>query len=626
MNLDDHFEVLEVLFNSIPFVFWKDINGIYRGGNSQQAQFFGFSSVKDFSGKTIYEILNDFESAQLIEANDNKIMREGQTEIFEEEIVTPCGLRTFLSYKMPLLNKNNEVIGLLGTAMDITKLANERKERLRLELENQAHMIRAVEDEKFRDRIGHMVHDIRQPLATLQMIVNSTKEIPEEKRITLRKSTIAITDIASQFLKHYESYKKSSDGIYDQQIVLVSTALDDIIGEKRFKFKDSPIEIEYDINMLNAFVFIKANLGDFKRGILNLINNAIEALPETGGLIKVKLFANNEWVNISIIDNGKGISEELLDKIKNKQTVTYGKANGHGMGLAQVRAMVESNHGDFSIASSIEHICNGTTVFLKFPRFIDPDWIIEEIKLLKDDIIIILDDDKNIHGGWDSRLGFITEKIPTIKLKHFFQGKDMLDFIDSLSDEERNRVYLLSDFELIGQDLNGLDLIKHLKLKRSILVTSHYTNIELRKNALLNRVKILPKDLVHVVPIQVIQTHQIGEIVNVHMVFVDDEKEFTKTLISSYYNHLITDLYSNPLEFLDEVDKYPKNTKIILDNYYYLPDGGVYNIDGITIAEELHNKGYTDLTLLSAEKFTTPDYLKLVLKIDSDKLSKLDKI
>ena len=110
------------------------------------------------------------------------------------------------------------------------------------------------------------------------------------------------------------------------------------------------------------------------------------------------------------------------------------------------------------------------------------------------------------------------------------------------------------------------------------------------------------------------------------MVFVDDEKMFTKTLISNHYSHLLTESYSNPFEFLDEVDKYSKDTRIVLDNYYYMEDGGTYNIDGLTLAAKLHDKGFTKLILLSGEEFPVPNYLTLVLKIDKSALAKLDKV
>ncbi|MFN8769595.1 MAG: ATP-binding protein [Neisseriaceae bacterium] len=617
-NLIEYFS--EIIDSINVSIYWKDLDSCYLGCNTYAAQEVGLEKPDDIIGKSDYDLFGK-DIADKFRENDLKIIRENVELIIEEEGILPDGERIVrLSSKRPLYNKNRKVIGVVGNSVDITA----KKEKERLELENQAHMIRAIEDEKFRNRVGQMIHDIQQPLASLQMTVNSTKDIPEERRIVLRDSTIAITDITNQLLRQYEPNSKIANENNERRVVLVSTVLIDIVGDKRLIYKNLPIKFEYDINSLNAFVCIKVNATDFSCAISNIIKNAAESLPKSGGLVEVKLTANDEWVNITIIDNGKGIPRKILEKINNNESITYGKNGGHGLGLSQVKDMVETNYGEFSIVTSTNKVGHGTTVTLRFPKVLNPDWLIEKIQLQKNDIVIILDDDKNIHGGWNSKLEHIFQKLHTLSIKHFFTAQDVIEFVNNLSTKEKQNILFLCDYELIGQQLNGLDVISQVKIKRSILVTSHYANIELRKNAVKNKVRILPKHLVHIVPIHVAQASKKKELVNVHMVFVDDEKIFTNLLISRYYNNLLIAQYSNPLEFLDEVDQYPKDTRIILDNYYYMPDGGSYNIDGITIAEQLYNKGFTNLVLLTGEKFKVPDYLKLVLKIDHDILSKLD--
>lgn len=510
----------------------------------------------------------------------------------------------------------------------ILEVFKHKEEAKVLELENKAFQASYQEQEKFRKQVGKMVHDIRSPISTLQMTVQSTLDIPEDKRIALRDAAITIFDITGDLLRQYEP-DNVDIGKEEQQMVLVSTILANIVSDRRHKCKDLPIKFIYEMNQLNAFIFIKVEPSAFKRVISNLIDNAIEALPKAGGTVELKLRRGREWVTILVDDNGVGIPQHILDKIENKEIVTYGKSNGHGLGVSMVRDMVEQNYGEFEINSCTAEDNagdSGTVVEVRFPRKITPDWVCEEIALTKDDIIIILDDDTSIHGGWDSRLGHIIQKVPTITAKHFTDGSSVIDFVDSLPQIDKERVCLLSDYELIGQKLNGLDIIAQTKIKRSILVTSHYANLEVRKTAMQNKVKILSKDLVHIVPIKVIQSKVKGELVNVHMVFVDDLPAFTRDLIINYYGHLIVDSYTNPLEFLDEVDKYPKDTRIILDNLYSMDDDTLYPVDGVEIARQLHEKGYTQLFLLSGEYAKAPEYLKLILKTDQVSLSKLDKL
>ena len=623
------FEYLSSIAELIPaIVYWTDTDGRFLGANKKCLEAGGaIISKEDFIGKLAYEFYRGRYSediAKELQDDFNHVINTGLSSVREDKIidVTTGKFLYFSATRAPLKNRNGDVIGLIGTSIEITA----EKESIELKLENEAAKRVTEEQAKFRTTVGQMVHDIRTPLSTLQMVVQSTREIPEEKRISLRNAAITINDITAQLLRQYESTQHSEQQIHNPQVLLVPTILSDVVSDRRHKYKNSSLIFKYDITQLNAFTFIKADFSDLKRSISNLINNAVEALPKAGGMVEVQLIANEEWVYINILDNGCGISKELLDKIKQKTGVTHGKKNGHGLGMIQVIEMTERNHGKFNIASSTDKRNQGTTIMLQFPRVIDPDWIAEEVNLTKNDIVIILDDDGSIHGGWDSRLEHILEKIPSIVVEHYSHGQAALNFIANLPAKDKENVCFLSDYELIGQELNGIQVIEKAQIKRSILVTSHYANVEIRKMAVQHKVKILPKELVHIVPINVIQARAKDELVNVHMVFVDDEKAFTRALISNYYSHLVTDQYSNPLTFLDEVDKYPKDTRFILDNYYYMEDGSPYPIDGVTLAQQLHQKGFTTLYLLSGESFRIPDYLTLVLKTDQATLSKLDKL
>ena len=137
---------------------------------------------------------------------------------------------------------------------------------------------------------------------------------------------------------------------------------------------------------------------------------------------------------------------------------------------------------------------------MTFPKAPNPSWMVEEILLYPNDTIIILDDDTSIHGAWDLHFQDILSSRPDIKIQHFAQGGKALDFIKNFNNKEN--LFLLSDYELLNQDLNGVDIIKHAQT-RSILVTSHFTNPDVIKAASNIRTKILPKQLASEVLIKV---------------------------------------------------------------------------------------------------------------------------
>ena len=99
-------------------------------------------------------------------------------------------------------------------------------------------------------------------------------------------------------------------------------------------------------------------------------------------------------------------------------------------------------------------------------------------------------------------------------LKHFTLGREAIDFVNSF--EDKDNLLLLTDFELLKQDLNGIDVVEQTGVKRSVLVTSYYANEEVRELALASGVRILPKQLASQVPVLVAGERKTD------LVFIDD--------------------------------------------------------------------------------------------------------
>ena len=212
-------------------------------------------------------------------------------------------------------------------------------------------------------------------------------------------------------------------------------------------------------------------------------------------------------VKITVQDNGKGMKGHLLEKIQNRIKFTEGKENGHGLGMMQVWEMVEKNNAQLAVRSQPGA---GTAFELTFARLEKAAWIMDEIIFNCNDIVVILDDDQLIHDAWDLRLHALQNSMPDLIVRHEKQGQAVLDYLDALSPDDRKRVYLLCDFELINQNMHGLQVVESAALARSVLVTSYYSNPVLQKSAEQMDIKILPKQMASIVPI--FCAHQYGVI------------------------------------------------------------------------------------------------------------------
>ncbi|MDQ5920714.1 MAG: two-component system, OmpR family, aerobic respiration control sensor histidine kinase ArcB [Pseudomonadota bacterium] len=603
-------------------IYWKDKAGRFLGCNKYVLRMAGINSMDEIVGKTDLDMLWKNDTPKIREVDE--LVMNTNTRYEGEEVFLVANNSgkpiVVLTVKNPLLDNQGNVIGIVGASLDITA----QKEAEQLQIEAQKHKIYAEEQEKFVKVVGQMAHDIRSPLSTLKTITQTASELGEQKRITLRRATMNVEDITNHMLNLYKPQESALTENNQRQYVLVSVILMEIASERRYKYQNSPIHFDLVINasQINNFVFIQIEPSNLRRMLSNLINNAVEALPKSGGKITLELNSNDEWVKIEVMDNGKGIPFETLYNLRQKIGVKTTKKTGFGIGLTQVFDVIESNYGRFEIDSGVG---SGTTFAIRFPKAKAANWLASEINITPEDIIIIVDDDVSIHGAWDSRINYILEKFPTLQVKHFMEGNDALEFIHNLPAEKvKNNVYLLNDYELINEELNGLDIISKSGVKRAILVTSHYADTKVRKAASKMGTKILPKELAYCIPLKVQRPkYKPGELANVHMVFVDDDPEVVEQEIADHYSHLIIDVYHDPFEFLNDIDKYPKDTKIIMDNNYQ--SGGVLlPISGITLAETLHEKGYTKLYLYSWQQCDTPDYVVFILKTDREKMTQLD--
>jgi len=610
-------EYLDIVAANLPTpIAWLDVNSVVLGVNEQGLKAVGTTRIA-YVGKSLYEIY-PHDMAEHIIQHDKEVIRKGITMSQEESIVdaTTGQVKYFNAIKTPLRDDDGEIIGLVVTGIDITA----KKEAERLRVENEVHRNLVKEQEKFMKITNQVVHDIRSPLASLLMIVKSCKEIPESDRIALREAAIGIGDIANHLLNHYQK-KEVETELGERQPILVSATLLQLLADKKYQYQNLPIKFNYDFSEPSHFAFIKIEPSAFKRMISNLINNAVDSLENKKGNIDLKLESNGngEWVKITIRDNGKGMPPEIVKKILSHIAVTAGKEKGHGIGLTQVRETLERNHGELSIDSKPG---KGTRMTLTFPRAKSPDWIAERITLGSQDIIVILDDDTSIHGAWDAHFEPILIQAPEMQLKHFTIGQEALQFIDALSANDKQKVFLLTDYELLKQGLNGLHVVSKSEIKRSILVTSHYSDLLVRGQAEKTGTKILPKLLASEIPIKIDDSTHFEQkptaLKTADLIIVDDDKTFVQSLALFVFGDKAVDQYYDPDSLLKNIAQYSKDTPIFLDNNY-----SNSTMKGMEIAKQLHEQGYTRLYILSGEVFKQseiPNYVTVIRKDDIDRI------
>ena len=599
-------------------IYWKDMTGRYLGCNKYVVEMAGLHSREELIGKSDMELVWAGVCDKLL-AVDTSVIENGRF-VGEEKFLTAHGSeRVFLTVKDQLIGTNGEVYGLIGTSLEIS--AQKEAERLRLEMVRQ--QVLNDESEKFKKEAHQVAHDIRSPLSTILMTLKVSQDLPEPQRVALRDAATRINDIANNLIGRFKQEQENKNISEEQsEPVLLSSALLEILTEKKYQYQNRALMLNHEFGSNANFAWINIKPSALKRMISNVINNAVDAFDGKSGQVLVQLDASDVQVGISIKDNGKGMPAELLQKLREKIPVTFGKGGGHGIGMTQVYDTLDASEGRLEIESAVGL---GTHIRLIFPRVSAQHWIADQIDLFDDDTVIVLDDDSSIHSAWDFRFKPLCQIYRQLKVIHHDQGQETLDFFAQLSPEKKKKVFLLSDYELLRQGMNGLDVIAQVDARRSVLVTSYYGHRTIQQEAQKTGTCILPKQLAAEVPIFISRAGPEAEVaqvvspIRVDAIFVDDEQSLLDSYLYFIGEEYSADAYSDPRVFLDRVGTYSRQTKIFLDQHYTN-----YQHKGEYIAEQLQEAGYTRLYLLTGDATLmekTSAQLTVLLKGDLDALA-----
>ena len=104
---------------------------------------------------------------------------------------------------------------------------------------------------------------------------------------------------------------------------------------------------------------------EFGQVLSNLVQNAIEAVPEETGRVRVRGRVEDAEIVLSVKDNGPGIPPDLLQKLFTPFFSTKGPGRGVGLGLTITRRAVQSLGGNLQVSSTVGQ---GTEFVVRLPR------------------------------------------------------------------------------------------------------------------------------------------------------------------------------------------------------------------------------------------------------------------
>ena len=118
-NASEQLETITPAMNSIPnIIFYKDMDGVYRGGNSAWAALVG-KPVDQLVGKTDFDLF-PAEVAKSFQSYDKEMLASGKPRHNKEWLVYPDGRKVYVeTLKTPWAGQDGKVLGVLGMCHEI---------------------------------------------------------------------------------------------------------------------------------------------------------------------------------------------------------------------------------------------------------------------------------------------------------------------------------------------------------------------------------------------------------------------------------------------------------------------------------------------------------------------------
>ncbi|MBN1820458.1 MAG: HAMP domain-containing histidine kinase [Prolixibacteraceae bacterium] len=226
-------------------------------------------------------------------------------------------------------------------------------------------LARSERESAWREMAKQIAHEIKNPLTPMKLNVQYLQRLkgdPDEIENGIdRVSRLLIEqiDTLSSIATEFSNFAKIPTA--RNQVFNLSEQLRKTID--LFEANDKAI-IRLKI-ITQEEILVKADKEQFSRAIINLVKNAIQAIPANQeGLIHITLSKKNHNALIEVEDNGIGIAEDLQDKLFSPSFTT--KTSGMGLGLAIVKNIVENFMGRiwFKTRQGV-----GTTFFVEIPVF-----------------------------------------------------------------------------------------------------------------------------------------------------------------------------------------------------------------------------------------------------------------
>lgn len=302
----------------------------------------------------------------------NFLIRFGQVYVFMFliSIVLSYFLSSYITKSLKIisdkmqetqLNQRNEKIVIEDGSKEINLLIKSYNNMVDKLEESATILAQSEREQAWREMAKQVAHEIKNPLTPMRLTVQSfqrkfdandeniSKKLDDYTK-TILQQIDTMSSVANAFSNFATMPAQQNETL--NVVYIVKMALE-IFNEDFIQF--SALEDE---------IIAKLDRTQLIRVITNLVKNAVQAIPEEqeNKMVFVTVFRQDNEVKIAVKDNGKGISEENIERVFEPKFTT--KSSGMGLGLAIIKNIIENYNGTITFDTQSNE---GTEFLVSFP-------------------------------------------------------------------------------------------------------------------------------------------------------------------------------------------------------------------------------------------------------------------